>query len=222
MSTCDRIPSLSKSRFMAGRQCHKRLYLECYDPAMAGPSGDFSQAAFDIGHRVGALGRDRFPGGRLIAQDFRDHAGAELATEAALGDGSLRAIYEGAFSFDYVRIRTDVLDKVSERKFDLFEVKSTLDPKPEHDGMLQYSCTFSRAARFLFDGPRLRLFGRGIRPRSAVHRRGCEGSCAGTYRRNRFRIESDARSAADRHSSRYCHRRPLHNAPWLPLLRSLL
>jgi hypothetical protein len=133
MSTGDRIPGLSKSRFMAGRQCHKRLYLECYDPALAGPSSDFSQAAFDIGHTVGALGRDRFPGGRLIAQDFHDHAGAELATEAALGDGSLRAIYEGAFSFDDVRIRADVLDKVSEGKFDLFEVKSTLDPKPEHE-----------------------------------------------------------------------------------------
>jgi hypothetical protein len=30
----------------------------------------------------------------------------------------IRAIYEGAFSFDDVRIRADVLDKLSEGKFE--------------------------------------------------------------------------------------------------------
>jgi hypothetical protein len=98
--TRNRIPRLSKSRFMSGRQCHKRLYLELYDPDLAGSAGEFTQSALDTGHRIGTLARDRYPTGRLISHDYLDHAGAELATQSALGDPMVRAIYEGAFSFD--------------------------------------------------------------------------------------------------------------------------
>ena len=34
-----KIPTLSKSRFMAGIQCEKRLYLECYHRDLADPVG---------------------------------------------------------------------------------------------------------------------------------------------------------------------------------------
>ena len=43
------------------------------------------------------------------------------------------AIYEGAFSFDQVSVRADILIRPRDRRFDLVEVKSTLDLKPEHE-----------------------------------------------------------------------------------------
>ena len=118
---------------MSGIQCHKRLYLELYDPDLAGSTDESAQSAFDIGHRVGALARDQYPAGRLIGHDHLHHADAEVATQSALGDPSVPAIYEGAFSFDQVSVRADILTRTRDRRFDLFEVKSTLDVKPEHE-----------------------------------------------------------------------------------------
>ncbi len=131
--TRDRIPRLSKSRFMSGLQCHKRLYLELYEPDLAESAGEFTQSALDTGHRVGALARDRYPAGRLIDHDHLDHAGAEVATRSALGDPAVPAIYEGAFSFDHVGIRADILTRTRDCRFDFVEVKSTLDVKPDHE-----------------------------------------------------------------------------------------
>ncbi len=56
-------PTLSKSRYMAGQQCHKRLYLECFHRDLAGPVDSQSQARFDEGQRVGELARALRPGG---------------------------------------------------------------------------------------------------------------------------------------------------------------
>lgn len=125
-------PSLSKSRFMAGRQCHKRLYLETYRPELAGSADESGEETFEVGHAVGALARNRYSGGALIGEGL-DWAEADRATRAALQNRAIPAIFEGALSFDRVRVRTDILTRTRDRRFDLFEVKSTLDLKPEHE-----------------------------------------------------------------------------------------
>ena len=106
---------------------------ELYEPDLAGWAGEFTQSALDTGHRVGALARDQYPAGRLIDHDHLDHAGAEVTSRSALGDPAVPAIYEGDFSFDQVGIRADILTRTRDRRFDLVEVKSTLDLKPEHE-----------------------------------------------------------------------------------------
>ena len=63
-------PGLSKSRFMAGLQCHKRLYLETYRPQLTGPADESGSATFERGHAVGALARNRYPGGTLIGENL--------------------------------------------------------------------------------------------------------------------------------------------------------
>ena len=85
-----------------------------------------------MGHRVGALARNRYSGGALIGEGL-DWAEADRATRGALRDRAIPAIFEGALSFDSVRIRADILTRTRDRRFDLFEVKSTLDLKPEHE-----------------------------------------------------------------------------------------
>ncbi len=130
--TRNRIPGLSKSRFMSGLQCHKRLYLELYEPALAEQGDDRTQSLIDQGQKVGALARNRYPGGRLIEHDYLHHSDAELTTRSALSDRAIPAVYEGAFSFDRVAVRADILTKTRDSRVDLFEVKSGLDVKDEH------------------------------------------------------------------------------------------
>ena len=85
------IPRLSKSRFMAGLQCHKRLYLELYAPEIAAEVDETTLARFGVGTAVGELARQRFAGGRLIAHDHQHHADAEVETRALLDDPNVPA-----------------------------------------------------------------------------------------------------------------------------------
>src|SRR5262249_40491491 len=100
---------------------------------LAEEPGDSTQFTLDTGQRVGALARGRYPGGALIAHDHRHHRDAEFATRSALADRSLASIYEAAFSFDRVGIRADILARTRDRRLDLFEVKSTLKVKEQHE-----------------------------------------------------------------------------------------
>ena len=52
-------PNLSKSRFTAGLQCLKRLYLEYHRRELADPVSESQQDIFDTGTSVGELARQR-------------------------------------------------------------------------------------------------------------------------------------------------------------------
>jgi hypothetical protein len=127
-----RIPRLSKSRFMAGLQCHKRLYLELYAPDLAAETDAATQARFDAGTEVGEVARQRFPGGRLLAQDHKHHAAAEKETRRLLADPGVPTLYEAAFRHDDVAVRTDILVRQRRGTFDLIEAKSTTGWKEQH------------------------------------------------------------------------------------------
>jgi hypothetical protein len=114
MNSCRPSPSLSKSRFMAGMQCHKRLYLETHRPDLAEAGGESAHAILETGHTVGSLARKRFPGGALIAEDL-DWSEADSATRSALRNRAVSAIFETAIAIDGVRIRADILARTSDR-----------------------------------------------------------------------------------------------------------
>lgn len=128
----NRLPRLSKSRILAGLQCLKRLYLECYRRDLADPVDDSRQAIFDAGTAVGVLATERFPEGRLVAEQYFEHSQAVRTTERLLRNTSLPYLYEPAFTFRGVRTRVDILQRNSEGKFDLIEVKSTTGVKDVH------------------------------------------------------------------------------------------
>ena len=125
-------PQLSKSRYMAGLQCPKRLYLETYRRELADPVDPAQQARFDAGTAVGELARHRFPGGRLVDEKYYEHEQAVRTTRRLLRSVPVPPLYEAAFSFEGIRTRIDVLHKSGGPGFDLVEVKSSTRVSPVH------------------------------------------------------------------------------------------
>ncbi|NIQ37009.1 MAG: DUF2779 domain-containing protein [Proteobacteria bacterium] len=134
------VPPLSKSRFLAGLQCPLRLWHASYEPDLASPLSPSQKALFSMGHRVGELARGRYPGGVLIKEQHFRHDDAVRSTIEALGRSDVPAIYEGAFTFDEIRIRVDVLERSGDKSWNLIEVKSGTSVKEEnvYDAALQY------------------------------------------------------------------------------------
>jgi hypothetical protein len=54
---------ISKSKFVAGIQCLKRLYLRVHQPEIAAESGANDEAIIEQGREIGLLSRQMFPGG---------------------------------------------------------------------------------------------------------------------------------------------------------------
>ncbi len=123
-------PNLSKSRFVAGWQCHKQLWLKVHEPDAPELRVDVVlQDRFDQGAEVGALARTLFPGGVLIDLPH-DHPDRIAATRRALEAGA-PAVFEASFVADRVYVAIDVLERVGEG-FNLIEVKSSTKVKDEH------------------------------------------------------------------------------------------
>jgi len=123
---------LSKTRYVAGLQCLKRLHLETYAPKLADAPSDALQARLGLGTRIGELARARFPGGLLIDPGPLGHRYATALTTQAIHDPAVPAIYEAAFIYEDIRIRTDILHRNANGAFDLVEVKSSASVKEEH------------------------------------------------------------------------------------------
>jgi hypothetical protein len=132
-----RAPHLSKSRYLSGLQCERRLWLGWHDPERPAPSAPGS--IFAVGHEVGLLAHQLFPGGVLVGGGPAEFHQAVAETRALLSEGSVAAIFEAAFAFDNVWVRADVLERRSEGRWALHEVKSSTRLKPEnlHDMMVQ-------------------------------------------------------------------------------------
>jgi len=77
---------LSKSRFIAGWQCLKRLYLEVHQPELAAEPDEQSMAVFEQGHEVGRCAQKMFPGGVLIEATPEEMNKALRQTEQAVAD----------------------------------------------------------------------------------------------------------------------------------------
>jgi Domain of unknown function(DUF2779) len=123
-------PNLSKSRFVAGWQCHKQLWLRAHEPDAPELRLDVVlQDRFDQGAEVGALARTRFAGGVLIDLPH-DDPGRVGATRRVLQAGAT-AVFEATFVADRVYAAIDVLERTPEG-FALIEVKSSTRVKDEH------------------------------------------------------------------------------------------
>ena len=122
---------ISKSKFMAGVQCLKRLYLQVHEPKLATQPNGANEAIIAQGHAVGLLARELFPGG--IEVDSSDGLGQAIrSTKELVANPEVPAIFEGAFEYQGVIVKTDILQRRNENHWRLVEVKSTADLKEHH------------------------------------------------------------------------------------------
>ena len=128
---------LSKSKFLSGLQCHKRLYLEITHPELGEPPDPSTQALLAMGTEIGTLAQRRFPGGVLVPPALRPRDAAVAETAKLIGDVHVPAIFEGALKHDDVVVRVDILERVPDAQgaltaWRLIEVKSSTRVKDVH------------------------------------------------------------------------------------------
>ena len=136
----NRIPMLSKSRYLSGLQCHLRLWNSCFNRELASEVTPAQQALFNAGHEVGVLATRLFPEGVLIREDHFHHEEAVQTTRNILQDPSVSTIFEAAFLYHDVRIRVDILKRLGNGHWNMIEVKSSTSVKDIHlpDVAIQY------------------------------------------------------------------------------------
>jgi cytochrome c-type biogenesis protein CcmE len=130
---------LSKSTFMYGCQCPKRLYLHKFKPELSNEEDEQQTAIFAAGTNAGVLARDLYKDGfdATPPNSYSYHiAVAQTAEQIANGQ---TVIYEAAFQYDGVMCAVDILVK-KEDGWHAFEVKSTNSLKAQHqdDAALQH------------------------------------------------------------------------------------
>ncbi len=121
---------LSKSRFLAGQQCAKRLWYETRARELVPAYDEETMAIFEQGRLVGRLAQSLFPGGIEIDHQRLDWTAAIGTTRELL---SRRVpLYEAAFEHAGAACRVDLLVPAAEGTWDLYEVKSTTSVKDVH------------------------------------------------------------------------------------------
>ena len=118
-------PTLSKSRFLAGLQCPKRLWFQVHEPGDHEAEGGV-QFLLDQGAEIGRLARQLYPNGTEITAGFKEPALALKQTAAAMAKG-VKVLYEAAAEASGAFARADILVrvKVGQDQWDIYEVKSS-------------------------------------------------------------------------------------------------
>lgn len=135
---------LSKSKYIAGCQCLKRLYFQVHQPELAAEADKSAEAVIEQGREVGMLARQLFPGGVEVGSMRLDQA--IRATRELMANPEVPTIFEGVFEGDGVLVRVDALQRRKENHWRLVEVKSTSELRDHHVedvGIQSYVLSFS-------------------------------------------------------------------------------
>ncbi|MGL4502151.1 MAG: DUF2779 domain-containing protein [Planktothrix sp.] len=129
---------LSKSTFMYGTQCPKRLWLHNFKPELRDKVNETQQSAFHQGNKVTELAYKLFPQGVSAKSPNHSYQESIIKTQEYIANG-YDVIYEAAFQYDGVLTIIDLLVK-EQGKWYAYEVKSSTVIKQEHtiDAAFQY------------------------------------------------------------------------------------
>lgn len=130
--------TITKSKYMAGVQCLKRLYLLVHQPQLGSGRTAADFALFDQGRQVGKLAQQLFPGGVEVRSGNQEEA--VRTTQELIANPDIPAIFEAAFEHEGVFVRVDILQRRRDSGWRLIEVKSSASLKEEHldDVAIQY------------------------------------------------------------------------------------
>jgi hypothetical protein len=121
---------ISKSKFVSGVQCLKRLYLQVHQPELAAEFDDARKAVIEQGNQVGLVAQTAFSGGVMVQAGRTELDDAIKATRELVANSEVWAIFEATFQHKGVLVRTDVLTRSGRFGHNLIEVKSATSMKP--------------------------------------------------------------------------------------------
>lgn len=130
---------LSKSRFLSGSQCEKKLFFDVYRKDLKPEITAAKQAIFDAGHAIGALAQKLYPGGRDANEEINGDLGIAInRTKQWLAEG-VQTIYEATFSTPGGFAALDILHHQNGERWAI-EVKSSGSVKDYYitDASFQY------------------------------------------------------------------------------------
>ena len=119
---------LTKSKYLSGLQCHKRLWYEKNHPERASSLSRAQHRTFRQGKEVGECARELFPEGILIGAISLVES--EEQTQIAIRDGA-SCLFEASFTFENTGVRCDILQKDGD-SWNLIEVKMSTSVKEEY------------------------------------------------------------------------------------------
>ncbi len=131
--------TLSKSRFVSGMQCHKKVWFDFYRKDLKTPVDEAQQRIFDLGHKIGELAWRKFPDGKdATPEDYSDFIPSIANTKQWISEG-VPTIYEATFSARNVFCMLDILHKHQDEYWAI-EVKNSTNVKDYHltDAAFQY------------------------------------------------------------------------------------
>jgi hypothetical protein len=130
---------LTKSAILSGIQCSKKLWREKNIPVEKEPISIVLQSRFDSGHEVGVAGRSEYSDGVLIPAKDVDSA---LAQTRHFIEENVPCLFEAAFLFNDLYVRTDVMKKSENEAWHLIEIKAGTKVKDEYvyDAAIQFYC----------------------------------------------------------------------------------
>lgn len=133
------MPTLSKSRFLSGLQCEKKLFFDVFHKELRPATDAAQQAVFDTGYEVGKMALQVFPGGKDAQEGIGGDWSIAIQRTADWLAAGVQTIYEATFSANAGFAAVDILHQ-SKGEWHLIEVKSTTEVKETHklDAAFQY------------------------------------------------------------------------------------
>ena len=119
---------LTKSKYLHGLQCHKRLWYEKNHPERALSLTRAEHRRFRQGREVGECAHTLFRGGRLISARSLEESAEQ--TQIAIRD-EVSCIFEATFIFENTLVKCDILQRDGD-SWNLIEVKMSTSVKEEH------------------------------------------------------------------------------------------
>ena len=131
--------TLSKSRFVSGNQCEKKLYFDVYNRELKPAVSEQQQALFDSGHRVGLLAQQVFPNGKDASLNMNGDWSLVIERTKQWIEEKVTTIYEATFSVPGGFAALDILHHTAGERWAI-EVKNSASVKDYHltDASFQY------------------------------------------------------------------------------------
>jgi len=120
---------LTKSKFLSGLQCKKKLWLSVHRPELATPPSLKQHYIFDSGYEFEEIVMKRYPEGVLIEYDDLDKM---VSLTNDLINDNAPVIFQAAFYHEGVYVISDIIRRTPDGNWELKEMKASLSVKDVH------------------------------------------------------------------------------------------